>query len=60
MKARNTLRLNSARSKDLLSVRAVVDSGAAQTATRRSVFKRLGGTHLRPTRLTVTGVGGES
>eukprot|EP00965_Chrysotila_dentata_P254999 6212065-Pleurochrysis_carterae.AAC.6 len=60
IKARIKLRLNSARSRDLLSVRAVVDSGAAHIAITRSVFKRLGGTHLQPTRLTLTGVGGES
>eukprot|EP00965_Chrysotila_dentata_P136373 4510208-Pleurochrysis_carterae.AAC.1 len=36
MKARIKLRLDSTRSKDLLSVRAVVDSGAAHTAITRS------------------------
>eukprot|EP00965_Chrysotila_dentata_P197456 6178196-Pleurochrysis_carterae.AAC.1 len=60
MKARIKLRLDSTRSKDLLSVRAVVDSGAAHTAKTRSVFRRLGGTRLQPTRLTFTEVGGES
>eukprot|EP00965_Chrysotila_dentata_P262041 6214455-Pleurochrysis_carterae.AAC.3 len=60
MKARIKLRLDSTRSKDLLSVRAVVDSDAAHTAITRSVFRRLGGTHLQPTRLTFTGVEGGS
>eukprot|EP00965_Chrysotila_dentata_P083211 2745693-Pleurochrysis_carterae.AAC.1 len=60
MKARINLRLDSTRSKDLLSVRAVADSGAAHTAITRSVFGRLGGTYLQSTRLTFTGVGGES
>eukprot|EP00965_Chrysotila_dentata_P062240 2062329-Pleurochrysis_carterae.AAC.2 len=59
MKARIKLRLDSTRSKDLLSVRAVVDWGAAHTAIKRSVLRRLGGTHLQPTRLTFTGVGDE-
>eukprot|EP00965_Chrysotila_dentata_P072125 2383179-Pleurochrysis_carterae.AAC.1 len=60
MKARIKLRLDSTKFRDLLSVRAVVDFGAAHTAITHSVFRRLGGTHLQPTRLTFTGVGGDS
>eukprot|EP00965_Chrysotila_dentata_P155393 5133676-Pleurochrysis_carterae.AAC.2 len=60
MKARIKLRLNLSAHGDPVSVRAVVDSGAAHTASTRSVFRRLGGARLQPTQLTFTGMGEES